>query len=271
MEYGLPGSRSRPSAASATRLIHAALDHGINHFDTARAYGDSEAFLGAALQGRRGSVILTTKVSAEPLVAMTASVGRSLSLLRTDYVDVLMIHSAPLEVLYDDFVIGNLLRLKEQGRFRFLGASVYGNAAAEAAIDRGCFDCLQVAYNALDRRLESGVFARAQAAGVGLVARSVLLKGALTSRYLGLPATYADLRAAVQRLELLGLPLPELAYRYVLPEPAVATALVGTQHVTELEEVLDYAKLGALPAAIVDAIRREAPLGERWLNPGLWP
>ncbi len=271
MEYGLPGSHSRPSAAAAERLIHLALDRGVNHLDTARAYGDSEALVGAALTGRRGEVVLTTKVSAGDLSAMTASVETSLRLLRTDSIDVLMIHSAAREVVCDELVIGHLLRLRERGWFRFLGASVYGNAAAKAAIDQGSFDCLQIAYSVLDRRPEDGLFALAREAGVGLVARSVLLKGALTSRYRGLPARYAELQAAVERLELLGLPLAELAYRYVLAESGVGTALVGTVDVPELEEVLGYAELGPLPEEVVLAIRQDRLLSEAWLNPGLWP
>lgn len=271
MEYGLPGSHSRPSPAAAERLIHAATDRGINHLDTARAYGDSEAIIGAALGHRRPQVILTTKVSAADLSTMTASVETSLRLLRTDYVDVLMIHSAAREAVGDDFIVGHLLRLRERGWFRFLGASVYGNATAEVAIDRGCFDCLQIAFSALDRRPENGVLARAREAGVGLAARSVLLKGALTSRHRDLPAGYAELQAAVGRLELLGLPLPELAYRYVLAEPEVATALVGTADIRELQEVLRYAELGPLPADLLSQIRRDPLLSEAWLNPGLWP
>ena len=88
-----------------------------------------------------------------------------------------------------------------------------------AAIKHGGFDCLQIAYSVLDRRLESRVFELAEKMDVGLVARSVLLKGALSNRYRHLPEALSDLKAKVQQLEALAsreqMDLPELAYRYV--------------------------------------------------------
>ena len=140
-----------------------------------------------------------------------------------------------------------------------------------AAIDSGIYDCLQIAYSPLDRRPEGSVFAHAAEAGVGLIIRSVLLRGAISARYRDLPATYADLQTAIARLDLLGLPLPELAYRYVLSETRLTTTLVGTAHREELDQVLRYAELGPLPDEMQGHIRQEPLLAEQWLNPGRWP
>lgn len=267
MDYGLPGSSARPSTADAEKLIHHALDSGINHLDTARAYGDSETIIGAALGPRRRDVIITSKVVIkDDLQALTASVETSLAQLRTDYLDVLMLHTPPT-----DEAVDHLLRLKDRGWYRHLGASVYGNGAAISAIHAGVFDCLQIAFSPLDRRPETDLFALAEQANVGIVARSVLLKGALTPRYRDLSPAFADLQATVARLDAIGIPLPELGYRYVLGETRLATALVGTAHIHELDEILRYAELGPLPSEIRARIRQEPLLPEQWLNPGLWP
>src|SRR5690242_16400292 len=100
MDYGIDGAR-RPSEADACRLLHGALDLGINFIDTARAYGDSEAIIGRALHGRRNDVVLVSKVQVADRAAMFASVSESLRQLKTDYLDVLMLHSAPLAVVDD--------------------------------------------------------------------------------------------------------------------------------------------------------------------------
>lgn len=261
-DYGLPGHDQRPAASDAERLIHHALDSGINHLDTARAYGDSEAIIGNALIGRRQQVILTTKVSVGDLATMTESTETSLRHLRTDYADILMLHSA-----LDDQAAEHLLVLQARGYCHYLGASVYGPEAAVAAIGAGIFDCVQIAYSPLDRRPEAVVFPLAAEAGVGIVARSVLLKGALTHRYRTLPPTYSDLQATIARLDRFGLPLPELAYRYVLGQ--TATALAGTAHIAELDQILTYSE--PLPADIEQQIRQEPLLPDHWLHPGLWP
>ncbi len=272
MDYGLPGSNSRPTTEAAVRLLHHALDRGINHLDTARAYGEAEAILGAALEGRRREVVITTKVVVHPeLAALTESVETSLRMLRTDYVDVVMLHTAPKDELANNEVAQHLLKLRDAGKFRFLGASVYGTQAALEAIEAGVFDCLQIAFSPLDRRPETELFAVAEEADVGLIARSVLLKGALSERYKTLPESYGELKAAVARLEALGIPLPELGYRYVMGEPRLASALAGTAHQHELDELLRYAEAGPLPEDVVAAIRREPMVSEQWLNPGLWP
>ena len=93
----------------------------------------------------------------------------------------MMIHCGALEVLPNPFVFDALEALKRDGAIRSIGASVYGAQAALTAIEHGGYDCLQIAHNVLDRRPEFKVVARAQQADVGLIARSVLLKGALTS------------------------------------------------------------------------------------------
>jgi len=261
LDYGLPGSNSRPTPAEAERLIHYALDRGINHLDTARAYGDSEALIGQALGHRRHQVILTTKVAVNPLT-FTESLETSLRLLRTDYVDILMLHATPEDSLTNPAIIDPLLTLQAKGYFHHLGASIYGPFAAHTALESGLFSCLQIAYSPLDRRLET-LFP--QADRIGLIARSVLLKGALTHRYRDLPPTYSELQSAIAPLNLLGLPLPELAYRYVLNSP-IATALAGTAHLAELDQILRYAELEPLPFHLPPT-----HLPDHWLNPGLWP
>jgi aryl-alcohol dehydrogenase-like predicted oxidoreductase len=92
---------------------------------------------------------------------------------------------------------------RQKGQIRWIGASVYGPEAAAGALASDAYDCVQVAFSMLDRRLEADFLREAAARDVGVVARSVLLKGALTERYRHLPEPMAPLRECVERLQLL--------------------------------------------------------------------
>ncbi len=113
----------------------------------------------------------------------------------------------------------HLHELQKAGHVRYLGASVYEDAGP-AGLQHGGFDCLQIAYNALDRTSEASLLPESVQKGVGIVVRSVLLKGAITPRYRDLPESLHALKSAVHMLEVLalsaGMTLPELAFRYVL-------------------------------------------------------
>lgn len=283
LDYGIPadGAHIRPAEADAVQLLNEALDLGINFIDTARAYGDSEEIIGKALKHRRRDYLLATKISPFRLSELDTgalrdhvqkSVETSLKMLGTDYLDLLMIHSASMEVIQRmDLLRETLDAFLQDGRVRYLGASVYDAVGAEALRYNG-FDCLQIGYNALDRRAEETILPRAEFKGVGIVARSVLLKGAITPRYHGLPPELEPLRTAVMALEKLAnsakMPLPELAFRYVLSSNVVA--LCGTARSKELRSTIEYADRGSLDSELIEQIRAIEVAEKDLLNPSNW-
>lgn len=283
MDYGLPSAdRAAPSERDAERLLHRALDLGVTFIDTARIYGRSEEVIGRALAGRRREYVLATKVALaageESGPAMRAkidaSLAASLAALRTDVLDVVMLHSASLESLRRGEALGALDEMRRAGRLRFVGASTYGEDAALAAIDDPRCDCVQIAYNLLDRSLESRVLPRAQEKDVAVMIRSVLLKGVLTHRAATLPDSLGALKAAAAAMlaiaEEAGSDLPSLAYRFVLAHPAVSTALVGTAHEAELEAALRFVDRAPLDEALLARLRAIRVDDPAQLNPSTW-
>ncbi|MCS6939028.1 MAG: aldo/keto reductase [Roseiflexus sp.] len=284
LDYGIPsGDHRLPSAAQATALLHRALDLGVNLIDTAPAYGESERRIGAALAGRRSEYLIATKIANPPddlcgdrlRAWVEALLAASLRALRTDRIDLLQIHSAAPETIRRGELTAILVKLRDAGFVRAIGATTYGVEAARAALDDGRYDALQVAYSPLDRRLEHGVLPALRDGGVGVIVRSVLLKGALTQRAEHLPEALSELRRAVGRLADIAakaqLTLPALAYRYVLAHPAVSTALVGTSRIEELEEICQQAEAGGLPPEVRDAVRTVRLDDDRLLDPSQWP
>ncbi len=285
MDYGIPvgNEHRRPAEADAARLLNRALDLGVNFIDTARVYGTSEEVIGRALKTRRREAILCSKVAPPPADVrgpalaqhVRASIADSLRALQTDYLDVLMIHSAATEEIRRGEMIAVMLDAVRAGHVRFVGASTYGEEAPLLALADGRYDCLQIAYSAVDRRPETRILPLAQQGDVGIVVRSVLLRGALSHRYTLLPAQLGEIRAAIAQLDALrgseASSLPELAYRYVLAHEAVSTALVGTARLSELKEVVGFADHPPLSAGLVAAIRQIVIKDEDQLHPGKWP
>ena len=278
--HGIPP----PADSEAVALIHHAIDRGLNFFDTARAYGRSEELLGRALRDRRHKALVATKVTchdkdgvalAGPQLAeqMKGSLHTSLRLLGTDYVDLLLLHSASTDLLENSDAIAELKRFQAAGKARFIGASTYGAVAPRIAIAQG-IDALQVAFNILDQRLAAEVFACAEAAGTGIIARSVFLKGALSPRADYLPARLAALKARSKAVERAAAALsPPLtreaaALKFVLSHES--TALIGVRDIAELEASLAAARAPRWSEATVERFRRLRCDQADLLDPSAW-
>jgi len=286
LDYGIrpTGADARPDQATASRLLNRALDLGINYIDTARLYGVSEEVVGRALRERRAEYVLATKVpvfadeglAGEALKQrVTGAVHESLSALQTETVDIMMLHSPPSVAVLPQEIHEVLEGFREQGAIRYLGVSVYGKEDALEAIECGQYDCIQIAYSLLDRRPEGRALSAALEEDIGIVVRSVLLKGVLTHRAQMLPDALAPLKEAAGQLEALAskasLSLPEMAYRYVLAHPAAQTALVGTARLEELEAAIGYASRDPLPDDLIERVRGIGLLSDDYLNPAKWP
>ena len=288
VDYGIgaPGEFGRPPESDVIRLLQQAADTGINLFDTAPGYGESERLLGQAL-GQRPNCYFATKVTipkdadgsqmhgSQLRRAVQDSLKNSLQALRRDVLDIVQIHNATVEVIAQGEMVKVLLDAQRQGPVRFLGASVYTEAEAMAVIEAGCFDVLQVAYNILDQRMARRVFLAAERADVGIIGRSAFLKGVLTPKAQWLPLELSELRQAAEQARdaLAGSwqALPEMALRFCLSASQVATVLVGVRTVDELNQALATEKAGPLSEAILARTSALALSDDRLLNPFYWP
>ena len=289
MPYGVGevGNCTPPSSAEAVRLVQMAADAGINLFDTAPNYGDSESLVGKALEGRKECWI-ATKVSIPREADGTLARGKavrafvreslefSLKKLRRETLDIVQIHNATVEVLQQGEMQEALCEAVKQGSLRFIGASVYREDEALAAIDTDIIDVLQVACNVLDQRMVERVFPSAQRKGVGLITRSSLLKGALTPRAECLPETLGELRRATicVRDVLAGgdwAKLPAQALRFALSVPGVASVLIGVREQVELDGALAAAALAPLSSEAFTSARQLGLSDDALLNPSRWP
>ncbi len=295
------GSAGNPDHDDCVRIIHAALDQGINVVDTADVYsaGESEVIVGKALAGRRDDVVLATKVhfpmgegpnrGGSSRRWITQAVEDSLRRLNTDWIDLYQVHR-PDESTDIEETLWVLSDLVQQGKIRAFGCSTFPAeqiVQAQHAAERrglGRFRTEQPPYSILARGIEASVLPVCQEYGMGVLTWSPLAAGFLTGRYRkGQPVDLSSGRAAlnperfdpsipenVTKLEIVE-QLVELAEEVgcTLPQLAVAfvvahpavTSVIIGPRTIEQAEHLFKGASLALDGAVLDRIDQIVPPG----------
>ncbi len=251
--------------ADSARIIHKAIDAGINVVDTADAYGDSEEVVGKALEGRRDDVVLATKfgrpIGQDPNHQgasrrwIVAAVEGSLRRLGTDHIDLYQLHRPDPDTDIEE-TLAALTDLIRSGKVRAIGASQTPAAdiveAQWVAERRGLarFHTEQPAYSILSRGIEREILPTVQRHGMGSLVWGPLAQGLLTGRNpgdlrrAGLARHLSDARrlGVVEQLQPLaadaGLPMTHLAMALTIAHPGVTCALLGARTEAHLDDLL---------------------------------
>jgi len=265
-EIGFEGA----SPGQVERLLNDALDSGLNVIDTAECYANSEELIGQTVAHRRSDYYLFTKCGHasgfdlpdwDPKL-LEQSIDRSLRRLRTDYVDVIHLHSCSEEVLRRGEVIEVLQRAKEKGKTRFIGYSG-DHTDALYAVRTGAFDSLMISVNIADQEAIDLVLPEASARGLGVVVKRPIANFAW--RYDAKPDIEYH-QTYWERLQQLDYPqfrskdeqTVGTALRFALAVPGVHTAIVGTKNPERWRTNARLLEAGPLPEETYRAIR------ERW-------
>jgi aryl-alcohol dehydrogenase-like predicted oxidoreductase len=274
--------------------IDAALDAGVNFYDTADAYGDghSEKLLGQAMRGRRDLFIVATKIgwqnfddankrsAYDTVTKLMAGVESNLRRLQTDYIDLIQSHidfrDPTMEIFVEAFQ-----RLQEEGKVRAYGLSTSDFDYLKAFNADGRCASLQVDYSILNRTPEADIFPYCQEQNIGVLVRGPLAMGILAGKF-GPESRFAagDWRARwqddpeerqiylndlekVERLRPLaaGRTLPQIALQFVVAHPAVTVAIPGAKTVAQFRDNLDTLLLPPLTAAELAQIDAVTPPG----------
>ena len=167
--------------------VHAALDNGINFFDTAEGYNDdyhSESILGEALVNRRNRSVIATKISPPNLLPqkIEEACNNSLKRLSTDYIDLYQIHWPNHDINMEDS-INELNKLVDKGKIRSLGVCNFGVDDLNEILNLGVFSTDQLPYNLLWRPIEEEILPECKKNNIGIICYSPLAQGLLTGRY----------------------------------------------------------------------------------------
>jgi aryl-alcohol dehydrogenase-like predicted oxidoreductase len=294
------GAWGNPDHEDSIRIIHRALDSGINFVDTADVYsrGESETIVGKALKDRRDGVVLATKVHGamgdDPNERgnsrrwLIQECEASLRRLGTDWIDLYQIHRWDPHTDHDE-TLGALTDLVRTGKVRYVGSSTYPPSSIVAAQwtadrrGRERFVCEQPPYSMLVRGVEAEVLPICQEYGMGVIPWSPLAGGWLTGRWrkgqepppstraqripqrydLSLPENQRKLDAAdalAQLADASGMTLIHMAIAFVIGHPAVTAAIIGPRTMEQLESQLGAVDV-RLDAAMLDRIDEIVPPG----------
>lgn len=171
----------RLSKAEAVALVKKAYEAGINFFDTAHAYSDSEEKLGEAFLGIRQNVVIATKTAATNAKGVRADVEMSLARLKTDYIDIIQFHNPAFVPNEDSDGYQELLKLQKEGKIRHIGITQHRLQKAVEAVESGLYETIQFPLSCLSSDEEFDMVRLAQKRGVGVICMKAMCGGLLTS------------------------------------------------------------------------------------------
>lgn len=288
--------------AESIATVHAALDAGVNLFDTAEGYGggDSELVLGRALVGRRHEAVIATKVSRSHLSGdeIQKACERSLRRLQTDYIDLYQIHwpsrTTPLAETLEA-----VERLHEQGKVRAIGVCNFGVGDLSDLLSSGRIGTNQLPYSLLWRAIEYQIRQKCVDEDIGILCYSPLAQGLLTGKYSSpdeVPDGRARIRlfsgdrpqarhgeagcetevfAAIESIRRvcarIGEPMAKVALAWLLSQPGVASVIAGARSPDQIQQTAQAADLDLSPE-IVGELTEATEQIKRLLgpNPDMW-
>ena len=208
----LPVQRGEKDAAC--KLLRRAYESGINYFDTARAYSDSEEKLGEALHDVRENIIISTKTMSATVEGFWEQLRTSLSLLQTDYIDIYQFHNPSFCPKPGDGtgLYEAMLEAKEQGLIRHIGITNHRLSVAEEAVRSGLYETLQFPFSYLASEKEEALVRLCEEHDVGFICMKALAGGLITRS--------------------------DVAYAYLAQFPVAP--IWGIQRESELDEFLSY-------------------------------
>ncbi len=246
------------------KVLNTVVDLGINLIDSARGYGLSEERIGKYLSHRRGEIVISTKVGygVEGYQDWTydcvmAGIERALKTMKTDYIDIVNLHSCPKYILEQYDVVKAVLDAKNQGKIR---AAAYSGENEELwyAVESGLFNGVECSVNICDQNSIEGQIAKAENSGIGVIAKRPIANGPWrfeTQPYGNYCEEYWK-RMKKMELNNFGMDWDELFLRFTLSTKGVSTAIAGSINIDHIKRNAEIAAKGNLDIDIYSKIRR---------------
>ena len=271
---------------TATEVLNGALDNGVTFLDTSACYGLSEEFIGRAISTRRHEYILASKAGhylprgeGEDWTydLVTASIERSLRLMKTDYMDLIQLHSCAIDVLEKGDVIQAIQDAKQAGKVNHIGYSG-DNENAKWAVDSGQFETLQTSYSLVDQTARVNLFPGVVRQEMGLIIKrpignAVWGRATDPNPYHHMPTSYTEeyFRRGLEMAKLGPVKngpddAIELAMGFTLNRPEVSTVIVGTLNPKHLESNVQMLNngLSLSDVTVKDLESRFDKVGKGW-------
>lgn len=285
MTYGID-TLGKPSDKEAQSILKYGLDSGINIFDTAPDYGDSEEIIGRFLSSHKSDTYIVTKLDChydkdiwENKEIISRKIREDFNLscrkLGLDKIPVYLVHNAPAAFKNNAIVLDVLNEIKSEGKIGAVGVSLYTGDELKRCIDDKRVEVVQIPFNILDRRLVmSGLLDMAKKGGLIVFARSTYLQGLLLMEPERIPKYLNEAVGPVKKLRSIaeesGRSMKELCLKYVLSINGIDSVVVGINSVEQIEENIKVFGSKPLEKEIIEAVDKIPIPSENILNPYNW-
>ncbi len=278
LNYGIANRSGKPDKSEAYRILKLAVSKGINSFDTASLYGDSEDILGSFFSTEKGTNIepvITTKFKIDPDEGnvekqIYRNVESSLKKLNINKIPVYMLHNAADMSSYGSIVNDTLKKIQNDGLINKLGVSVYDPEQASEMLDLGIYEAIQFPMNIFDQRMiTSTMLDKLKERRIIVFVRSVYLQGLFFLDPLNLPQKLKKAKTPLLKLYELSqkehLSIQQLAIAFARDLEGVSSLVIGVETSKQLEdniEIMNCPKLKENTRESIRSIFGSVPIGD---------
>ncbi len=284
MDYGIQGAH-RQSYKKIDEIIDYAIEHGIQAFDSASAYGEAEEVLGHYIRHsglQRKGIKVVSKLAAGQFNNIeknkwreiaVSSAQHSLDNLSIDILEAYLFHNA--SCIYEPDAVSALYEVKKKGLSRRVGVSIYSPSEAMKALEYDEIEAVQIPYNVFDQRLDAcGFFVKARERNVQVYARSTLLQGLAMMGPEDLPEGMEFAKEYLEDFEAICRKHQKaklnVAVGFVERHEGIDYTVFGVDNLEQLREYLSM-QTETIPDEMIDEIRqRYDAVEERLVNPAMW-
>ncbi len=276
LEYGVANSSGKPDKNSAKEILEYLVNAGINTFDTALAYGESQKILGEVL--KKEDIHIISKLSSNDFIYKTKeSINSILDDLKRDSITGIMLHDSDLILNWSNKYTDIIKSLKEQNIINYFGISIYEEIEFEKAKDIKEIDIIQIPFNILDNRaIKNNWLKDARERNILLFIRSVYLQGLLFLYPNKIPNNLKESKSYMDKLNHIAqthqLSIPQLALSFVESVAHKEVILFGCENLQQAKSnIKEYESIKLLDNNTIEAILEIIDsVPQNIINPSKW-
>lgn len=277
LDYGISNINGKPVQKEVNNIINYVVDEGINCFDTAQAYGNSEDVLGKAIDNKKDLFVISKLKTELFKNDLNENIEKSLRDLKLSTLYGLLLHDSQLLLSWSKEDSGKVRRLKEENKIKYFGVSIYTDEEFNLAIENADIDIIQIPFNLFDQRaIINGWLKKAKEENKLLFIRSIFLQGLFFMDKEKLPTKLSNAKELLSAFEVyrdkLELSKSQLALNFVNSVAKDAILLFGCDSLEQAKENIEnFNSLMPLSKNIIDElIFTFKDVSEQIYNPARW-
>ena len=286
MKYGIANKNKNPNLKKSLEILNFAFTNGINCYDTAQVYGESEKILGQFFKRKRKKPIIISKL---PKIVvkernpnfeqvynfMKKSLSESTKQLEIEKLPICLLHNFSDINRYDGLIEKSLIKLKENNLVSKIGVSTYTPKEAKQFLENKKLDTIQIPINIMDTRLiKNGIIKELKKENKMIFARSIFLQGIVFLKPNKLPKKLIRFSKNIKKIQQIclenNLMIEQLSFLFIRDLDEINSVVMGVDTLEQLKQNKKLLSMPSLPISINEKILEIPQLPDRLLNPSKW-